>query len=316
MRPPHVLFLANAAPEAGLGHVMRSTALASALADRGWEVEATGLGRGRPFEVDGISWAASAGDGTPSQGRHDVVVVDTYEPGPWETLDRAGTSLRVGFSDGAAPAGKTEMLIAPALDPESPGLPPTALTGPRFACLRREYWDTHDRQIAPEVTGVLITMGFGASDILGTVALETANALPSAEIALISGEDVGRKPAGVSLLAPGNSLFERLSHADIVVCAGGQTMLEAAATGAPVVVIETADNQAAQIEMLVLEGAAVSTAPEQLAEAIRDLSDSARRGALSTRARQVIDGRGAIRVAAAVEDQWRDTDAGALRAKG
>ena len=94
--------------------------------------------------------------------------------------------------------------------------------------------------------------------------------------------------------------------ADLAVSGGGVTLLELAATATPTVGVAVAANQDGNLKGLErldaihhagrLEGAAaaVGTAAAALAE------EPARRRALGERARQVVDGGGAARVAAVV----------------
>jgi spore coat polysaccharide biosynthesis predicted glycosyltransferase SpsG len=109
----------------------------------------------------------------------------------------------------------------------------------------------------------------------------------------------GEPPEGVAVLAQPASLLEPLLRADAVVCTGGQTMLEAAATGAPALVLEGAPNQRRQIDMLAEGGAVLPVSEEKVPAALeRLLADASLRRRLSSRAQEVVDGRGALRVAA------------------
>jgi len=108
----------------------------------------------------------------------------------------------------------------------------------------------------------------------------------------------GEPPDGVEVLDRPRSLLEPLLRCDAVVCTGGQTLLEAAATGAPALALEGAANQRRQIAALAAREAVLPVTEEAVPEAIERLLDSpdARRR-LSERARATVDGRGALRVA-------------------
>ncbi len=87
---------------------------------------------------------------------------------------------------------------------------------------------------------------------------------PAIEVELVWGPGFGGEPPqGVTVLDRPASLLEPLLRADAVVCAGGQTMLEAAAAGAPALVLEGAPNQRAQIAALAARGAIVQIGEEE-----------------------------------------------------
>jgi hypothetical protein len=108
----------------------------------------------------------------------------------------------------------------------------------------------------------------------------------------------GEPPEGVEVLRGPASLLEPLLRCDVVVCTGGQTLVEAAATGAPALALEGAANQRTQIASLTAQRAVLPVREDEVPEAIERLlgSAAARRG-LSGRAREAVDGRGALRVA-------------------
>ncbi|HET7485766.1 MAG TPA: hypothetical protein VFJ64_10390, partial [Solirubrobacterales bacterium] len=86
-------------------------------------------------------------------------------------------------------------------------------------------------------------------------------------------------------------------RADAVVCAGGQTMLEAAATGAPALVLEGAPNQRPQIAHLAALEAVLAVPEESVpAELERLLGSPSLRRSLSRRAQEAVDGNGARRI--------------------
>jgi spore coat polysaccharide biosynthesis predicted glycosyltransferase SpsG len=124
-------------------------------------------------------------------------------------------------------------------------------------------------------------------------------AAPDAVVAVTAGSLAGRDaPDGVELVPPAASLRDELLAADLVVTAAGQTSLEAAATGAPAVVVPMAPNQRPNAAALSAAGAAVVGDPR---EAISELvADAGRRAALARAAQAVVDGQGARRIAAAL----------------
>ena len=86
------------------------------------------------------------------------------------------------------------------------------------------------------------------------------------------------------------------------------TLCELAATGVPTVVLQTADNQTGNVRGFERAGAALvvrSGANEPLAASLatalsRLAADGALRASIGARARRLVDGQGALRVAAAL----------------
>jgi spore coat polysaccharide biosynthesis predicted glycosyltransferase SpsG len=92
-----------------------------------------------------------------------------------------------------------------------------------------------------------------------------------------------------------------LAAADIVVTAGGVTLLEALCLGRPTVAVVTAPNQRSNVEGVVADGAALASGIDDVVTVVERLvGDHALRQELSAAARRVIDGRGAERVADAI----------------
>ena len=129
-----------------------------------------------------------------------------------------------------------------------------------------------------------------------------------------AGVDARDLPRGIRLI-PAATFRTALSRATVAVVAGGTTLYEACALGIPVVAVPVVPGQAETIRRFVRAGLAVSprggagvtggvgTARGDRAAAVAALAlldDVARQRALSRRGREVIDGQGAARVAAAI----------------
>ena len=97
-------------------------------------------------------------------------------------------------------------------------------------------------------------------------------------------------------------------RADLVLCGGGQTTYELAATGTPAVAIRLAANQTQNLaglnsaQALVWAGDAQDADLETKAKRalVALAGDPARRAALSQRGRALVDGHGSARVARAI----------------
>ncbi len=262
-------------------------------------------------------WGASAeaprsAIGGDRQPEADLLVIDTYDRDEWQRVAGLAHRRLVAFEDALPDPAAADVTIAPASDAE-----PTAelLAGRRFACLRRPFWDLGPRRIRDAPERVLITTGGSdlgglagriaaqlqkraAVDFLRAPARRKSTAAIRLELVWGPGFD-GEPPPGVVVLERPASLLEPLLRADAVVCTGGQTMLEAAATGTPALVLEGAPNQRRQIASLAERGAVLPVGEAEVPDALeRLLGDAALRRRLSSRAQEEVDGRGALRVAA------------------
>jgi spore coat polysaccharide biosynthesis predicted glycosyltransferase SpsG len=284
-----------------LGHLARCTALACALSAKGFELQTLGLGAEEAVEIDGVRWGPWQPDAPVSDPAPDLLVLDTYDRVDWQRVAAQPHGHLVSFEDALLDPGAADVVISPE-DGSEPG--GRVLAGLSFACLRRPFWDLEARQIRETPQRVLITTGGGDLDGLGSrLAEHLYERLSGIEIELVWGPGFGGKPPeGVTVLNRPPSLLEPLLRADAVVCTGGQTMLEAAATGTPALVIEGAPNQRAQIASLAAREAIVPIDEEEApANLERLLGSASLRRQLSTRAQQAIDGRGALRIAAELE---------------
>jgi spore coat polysaccharide biosynthesis predicted glycosyltransferase SpsG len=98
-------------------------------------------------------------------------------------------------------------------------------------------------------------------------------------------------------MAP-DSLDDELAGADLVVTAGGVTMLEALRRGRPTVALVLAENQRDAVEGAAREGALIAATESSVVQEVTALAgDMVRRSALSACAQSYVDGKGAARVA-------------------
>jgi spore coat polysaccharide biosynthesis predicted glycosyltransferase SpsG len=225
-------------------------------------------------------------------------VLDTYNSEDWERVASTPHRRLVAFSDALPDKTTADVVVIPEAD-TTPREPALALAGLRFTCLRKAFWALPPRVIREHAGVILVTTGGTLGDLATRIATRIATHFPALAIELVWGPGFdGERPSGVTLLEHPRSLIEPLLRADLVVCGGGQTMLEAAATGAPAVVLEAADNQRRQIAALTAQDAILTANEEGLPAAVEHLLGSAAlRRELSNRARMAVDGRGALRVA-------------------
>ena len=263
--------MADAAGRVGMGHLSRCTAVAAALGERGAEVRCLGFEADEPLELDGVPWEPVAEPVT-AEG---LLLLDSYS----ERRDEFAPDA-VFLDEGGPPAG-AKLVIGPE------GLAP-----PEYACLRRPYWTPPRREAGAEVRRVLVSTG--AATPAATLAGEVAAALPGAQVRVTGNEDT----VGVETIGTPPTLRDELEACDLAVTGAGQTMLEALATGRPVVAVITADNQRAQARAV--EDVVVPAEDDAWAKVAELAADHERRLDLAGRAREAVDGRGAHRVADAL----------------
>lgn len=197
-------------------------------------------------------------------------------------------------------------------------VPPDAvlLLGPRYAILRPEFrlLRAGMRRRSSALNRVLIS--FGAVDPGNhiTAAWQSVRAVANeAEIDIVLGgnaphlreiQEAIHADMRTRLHVDTTAMAGLMAVADLAVGAGGTTSWERACLGLPVVVTAIADNQRDNIQSLVEAGAALSVAAgddyvERLTGAISSLkADPRRLAAMSRAASDLVDGKGAERLAA------------------
>ena len=157
------------------------------------------------------------------------------------------------------------------------------------ACLKPDFWDLPRRELSDAVGLVVVATGSGGA--LGDYPGQVRRAVPDATVVAVRGPYAkGDPPDDVEVLDAPESLAEVLSTADIAVVGAGQTMLEAAAAGAPTVAVVLVDNQRRQAERLAELEAVVLADPGPSPPRCEALSDPERRRRLSGQAQATIDG--------------------------
>lgn len=289
MTAPRILFVADAGPEVGGGHVMRCLTLANALADRGARpafvatpaaadilnvFAGSEIGRIESHAEDPL---ALTHDAAAMIGAFDAVVIDHYH------LDaEAHRRIRQGraalvIDDLADRSLDADLILDSTLGREAgayaghvPGdatllLGPTyALVRPQFAAARSEALQR--RGIDAPVKHVLVSMGL--TDVGGVTARIVNRILPrlgEAALQVVLGAVApshaavaavaGRDPR-VRVLSDVTDMAALMRDADLAVGAGGGTTWERATLGLPSIVVVLAENQAPDAVALAQCGAA------------------------------------------------------------
>lgn len=327
-----ILFLADAGPQVGGGHVMRCLTLAGALQDLG----AKCLFMGTPAVAAVVKAFAKPGTDlvicTPEemvQGAcavpSDVVVVDHYGlQASDETRLRAGRLL-VALDDAPGRPHDCDLLMDSAIDRQpadyepwvpkgSPVLtgPSFALVRPEFAAARRKVLERRDRD--GEVRSILVSLGLTDVGGITAQAVEAvlATGFESRVLAVVGSSapslprlrdlslfhDNLRVDVDVKAMAP------VVGEADLAIGAGGSSTWERCCLGLPAVTLVLANNQMDMATRLEARGvtktldARLPGFSGQLVSALRGLiKDSAARRVMSAKAGQLCDGLGAERTA-------------------
>ena len=190
----------------------------------------------------------------------------------------------------------------------------TYLLGPKYALLRRAFWDAPEKTKRQKVKNIMIT--FGGHDrrnmtfaILKFLKEQHPDVIKKVivssgfqnreEIEKLRGENVDL------IYAPDeNRLKEIMVDCDLAVSSGGQTTYELARTGTPAVGISVADNQKRNLEkwqengfIEFIGGYDDENLLEKLEKSLRLLFSYGERAKRAKNAKGLIDGMGAIRLA-------------------
>lgn len=329
---------ADASPEIGVGHVMRSLALGEALVAAGWEVtlasaalpaEMAARAVGKHITVHEITSASGGEDDAMQTAGRDphLVIVDGYhfEASFFAALDRQACPYAVIDDNGETRASAPVAVINhnPHATPDTYHYrDATLLLGLEYALLRPQILQIDRGSLSPSTSHpVFLTMG--GSDPLG-LTLPVAESLDAlgigARVALGPALDRRDEVEGrlVSMrsvrIVPPRSFADELARSELAVLAAGTTTWEAAYLGVPAVAVVVASNQAAPSHAAETLGfarrldlrerphsqrRAAATAVAAVADEL--LRDPAAREEMSLRGRAAVDGSGSTRVAGALD---------------
>jgi UDP-2,4-diacetamido-2,4,6-trideoxy-beta-L-altropyranose hydrolase len=328
--PSAVLFRCDASPSIGVGHVMRCQALALAL--RAHSVDVAFLMRGS-YTVDGFeTFRAPDGDDTSrssldlertleiaTRGDFETVVVDHYGASAtdFEALKEAG--LRVGVIDDLADRdlSAADWILNQNIGAHAVRYRARAdalvLCGLRYALLRPEFAEARTQLASPlaaDEAHLLITLGGGATADLCSSLLATLDHVePSLSIRCVTTDANAqlRRAADqsrhtVEVLSAVDNMVGQMMWADVSINGGGTTCWELLCLGVPMVVLVLSYDQ--RLNAPALERAQVAVSADSI-DGAQDalamlLSHPVRMLRMSTRGMQLVDGRGAHRVAEAL----------------
>ncbi len=318
-----VVFRVASQARVGGGHVSRCLAVARALADTVpvlMVLDPSAEASAARCAEAGIAATDGALDVDAGWG---VCVLDGYEFTAADYVYYASVAALAVFDDLGDPAAMASLVInaTPGLSGDRWGEQP-ALLGSRFAPIRPQFAALADRAVPAMPGHVLVTLGRTPAHAEAERVLDAIEAarnhefdpevtliLPAAAEAPDSLRRIIDRPSHrISMLESVPDMVAMLAETDLVIGAGGVSLLERMAAGIPSVSIVLADNQRAAIRGAAALGATRaceldddSATGENLEEAIwRLASDLALRVAMARAGRDAVDDKGAKRIADAL----------------
>jgi spore coat polysaccharide biosynthesis predicted glycosyltransferase SpsG len=241
----------------------------------------------------------------------DVVVIDDpieAQAREWVHAARQADALVVTVHDRGSGCGDGDLVIDGSVARQArAGRGGRSATGTRYAVLNPAVGRTARRHDA-DGHNVLIALGGGPrARLAAAIARGVAEALPKASIRVAGGFTDAPAPElpNITWVAGQRGLHQEFSRADVAVVGGGVSLYEACAAGIPAVAVPVVRAQLPTVRGFARRGAALGVgfpaSPKAAAVRTIDLlGNKPLRLALSRRSREVVDGLGAARAAAAV----------------
>jgi spore coat polysaccharide biosynthesis predicted glycosyltransferase SpsG len=246
-----------------------------------------------------------------------LVVVDDPHPGQrrsWTRRARRGGAATVTVHD-RNERSDADLLVCGNVTNRRTQPPPRTLLGAEYYLLDAPFGGERGGRLTESgrARRILIALGGGAHvrSLAGALVAALRKRRPDLEIRVASGFAAGRLPAleGAQWVHAKSGLVRALGESDVAVVAGGVTLYEACALGVPAVALAVVPAQRAAIRAFARRGAVLDarrrSASRHVADAaaahvVRLLEEPGRRLALARRARMLVDGKGAVRVAGCI----------------
>jgi UDP-2,4-diacetamido-2,4,6-trideoxy-beta-L-altropyranose hydrolase len=292
---PRILFLADAGPEVGGGHVMRCLTLARALVERG-AVCAFVESRDAAPILRRFGWPAQtllamvgAGDvpelvasgcAFADLFEADLVVVDHYRVGAVEEMRLWGQHRRIAVIDDLANRRHAcDLIVDPGFGRRREhydgliGETCVALTGPGHALVRPEFAQARPRALSRRarhdpVRRALVSFGLtDVGGVTGRVVEALAGRLGEERLDVVLGpgapsieglDGLAQRDRQVRLHVDLQDMVTLTADTDIAIGAGGSSVWERACLGLPTITVILADNQAPMARRLAEAGAAIA----------------------------------------------------------
>jgi len=329
---PLLVVRADVGPEMGMGHFMRSLAIAQAWIDLGGRADlvmacGAAVVDGR-CEHEGVALRSlEVEPGSPADAertislarssRASVLLIDGYvfSSDYQERVVRAAIRCAVVDDHARLDWYPADVVVDANLvaveDAYRERTRGRVLAGLRYALLRREFRTAVRLEPRPGKRRLLIT--FGGSDVQGLTERALSVLAGDVDVTVLVGganpraAQIARVAASlprVRVLVDADNVPDVMARADVALSAAGSTCAELAFMGLPAVVVVTAENQRQVAEGFDRLGAVrvlgeeVRWSDVALQRAVSGLlDDPAARAGMSERGRAAVDGLGALRVA-------------------
>ncbi len=311
MTSPRILFVCDAGPGVGGGHVMRCLTLAGALTAKG---AACAFVR-TPEAADILARYAPDMPLVDDDATADLVVLDSYRMAPATEAVWRARAGRLAVIDDLARPHDADLVLDPSFGRDARDYSaPVVLAGPDYALVRPAFAVARAEALARRgepARRCLVSLGL--TDV-GGITGRVAKALADSGLALdvVVGAGAASLAALQALAADGritlhvdsDDMAGLITRADLCVGAGGSSVWERACLGLPTVTLILADNQ--RDMAMRLDAAGVTLALDarwpgleaRLADAVaRLVRDDGLRAGLSARSAELCDGLGAERAA-------------------
>jgi UDP-2,4-diacetamido-2,4,6-trideoxy-beta-L-altropyranose hydrolase len=332
---PNVLLRCDGGPGIGVGHLMRCRSLAAAFAALGWrhwfavsrETAALFAERATIIVPSGVVGARAVAEAV-AANKVDCLVVDHYGlDAKFETAARGKAPIVLVIDDLADRPHDCDLLVDP--NPERvaadyagrTGSTTRLLLGPQYALLRPEFAERRPlraRSPRRQAERLLIMLGGADPHNISQRLLKTLPQLggaPLKTVLVVGPANPHREALAALAPAPGievavdpPDLAGLMLDADLAITTGSTSFWELACLGVPALIIVIADNQRAVARAAENAGAALVLGesdhldPRSLAAAVAALAaDPQRRQRMRQAGRNLVDGRGADRVADTVD---------------
>ena len=318
----------------GLGHLIRNMTLACELKTRGHQISFVtrrldGTAEQRltesAFPAITLPDHATASEQLNAMKGNDFYVIDSYEADELFFRSARKNAKVLAFVDYELPFKMdVDVLLIPHIGTEklSFRIPEDALQlrGPDYLLLRQEFRNLPERMIRENPADVLVT--FGGADVQN-MTRRVAEALAGFEtitVHFVLGNSYSMQwEEELHVIASAarykshfyrnkHSLIDLMVQSDLAIAPPSTTSYELCATGTPMLAIITGEDQKIcasglqSREAIELLGWHADVSQDQIrAATFRLISDTGRRKELSTAARKITDGRGAVRIADTIE---------------